>query len=762
MHVLTYAGSSRARSALVGGLFAALSLLAGPALSEAVAPPAAVASKLLGGNLSKLWADPASRSPVIVQFKSPEVAAAGTFGSPAEADAARTRAVHAAQDAILGAAFGTSVLSGPAGADLAIKRMDFSPMFGISVTAAELEALASNPQVVRIQDDERSRPQLDDAVPLIGMPNAYAQGATGTGQVVAVLDSGTRITHEFVNNLVISAACFSTTATSTTPGNAFTAESYCPGGAQSSTALDSANDCDPATIAGCGHGTHVSGIAAGNNGNRQAGEPANGVARDGRLITINVFSKFTDAASCGNAPPCILSFTSDQIKGLEHVFALRNTLDTFAIAAVNMSLGGGQESSACDADSRKPIIDLLKGAGIATLIAAGNDGFDGAVSRPGCISTAITVASSTKTDERSNFSNWSNLVDIVAPGSSILSSDVNAGSNTFYSTKSGTSMATPMAAGAFAAIRTARPGASVDQIESALKSTGLAITAAGVTKPRIRVDQALSATPGAVIVAAVTPVARVTVPNGTVTAFATILNVGQQTATSCSIASASGIGVNFSYSARNVTTGAPENPNVPVDIPAGGRRDFLMTFTPTFNIATTIPLEFTCTNTLPAPSIFGLNRFTIAATLTQQADLISIAATPTNDGIMNVPLGGTGFAALAAVNIGATASIRAEVTPNPITVVGQTLPATITMCQTNPATGACITPLSSIINFTSTANSTVTFSAFVTSDGTAIPFDPANTRLFVNFTQDGLPAGSASVAVRTTAAPSPGLTASAD
>lgn len=111
------------------------------------------------------------------------------------------------------------------------------------------------------------------------------------------------------------------------------------GAPKSSTDIASANDCY-ASIGGCGHGTHVSGIAAGHNTNRQAGEPASCVARSGGLITINVFSKFTNASSCNGAPPCILSFNTDQIKGLERVYALRNA---FNIAAINTSLGGGQK-----------------------------------------------------------------------------------------------------------------------------------------------------------------------------------------------------------------------------------------------------------------------------------------------------------------------------------------------------------------------------------------------------------------------------------
>jgi hypothetical protein len=892
---MTISKNWRAPAILVGGLFAAMAAFSIPAWSASPAVPAAVATKLTDPPaLAKLWSTPGSSARVIVEFAPPALAAPASFDSPAAADAAQTGAVHAIQDQIIGAVFGNGPLAGPAADTLVITRMDFSPMFAVNVTADELASLAANPQVVRIHEDRIAEPYLDEAVPLVGMGNAYAAGATGNGFAVAVLDSGGRRSHEFLSSKIVSAACYSTTV----PNQSF---SYCPGGASSSINIDSANDCEPAPIFGCGHGTHVAGISAGFNTNRQGGEPANGVSRNGSLISINVFSTFLQSA-CGQGAttPCIRTYNSDQIRGLERVFALRNTLN---IASVNMSLGGGQFFNACDSEPQKPIIDQLRAANIATVIAAGNNGFNSSVGSPGCISSAITVASSTKQDVRSSFSNWGDLIDVVAPGSQIFSSYVSGGSNTFYDSLSGTSMASPMVAGAWAALRSARPNATVSQIEAALESTGLPISSAGFTKPRIRVDQALAAlggggpvgpvnnnfasrtaisispatvtgnnigatkeagepnhanfagattsvwwrftptasgpinittagsnfdtvlavytgssvagltlvaanddanppsirtsavafngtagvqyqiavagfdsatgnitlnlsgTPGggtASIVSAVTPVARATAVNGTVTAFATILNTGNATATSCSIAMPGGFPAVFSFSARNVTTGAPENPGVPVNIAAGQGRNFVISFRPTATMSASIPLVFDCANTAPAASVAGLNTFLLTGTASAPADLVSIAVTATNDGIMNVPLGGTGFASLAAVNIGANASLQARLSPNPIGVSGRTLAATLSMCQTNPNTGACITGQASILNFTSNNGQTVTFSAFVASNGQPIAFDPATKRLFVHFFQGNNPVGSASVAVRTTANDPSVTTASAD
>ncbi|MEX0406943.1 S8 family serine peptidase [Aquibium sp. LZ166] len=436
---------------------------------------------------------------VIVEFGTPTVASAESASAEA-LDEAQTLAVHQKQDEILGRVFSTQGgLSGAlASDDLGIKRMDFSPMFAATVDQETLEKLAADPAVVRIHEDALAKPDLLQSLPLIGMPNAYAAGATGNGWYVAVLDTGARRTHEFLISSVASAACYSTT------NSTYPSFSYCPGGVSASTDINSAMDCDEATIAGCGHGTHTSGTAAGFNTSQSSGEPTNGVARNGKLITINVFSRFTTTANCGSnikSNGCVLSFSSDQIKGLERVYALRNT---YNIGAASMSLGGGQHFSACDTNALKPIIDQLRAAGIATVIAAGNDGFNTSVGAPGCISSAITVASSTKSDVRSSFSNWGTLIDVVAPGSAILAPYLNGASNSFYASLNGTSMATPHVAGAFAALKSAKPAATVSQIETALETTGVAISSSGTTKPRIKVDSALTALGGSTAKAVMT------------------------------------------------------------------------------------------------------------------------------------------------------------------------------------------------------------------------------------------------------------------
>jgi subtilisin family serine protease len=262
--------------------------------------------------------------------------------------------------------------------------------------------------------------------------------------VVAILDTGVDKTHPFLSGKVISEACYSS--------NNEYSSSLCPGGYESSTAVGSGVDCATSTD-GCGHGTHVAGIAAGR------GTDFAGVASDADIIAIQVFSKFSgsDCTDAGYDSPCVFTWVSDQIRGLERIYEIRNS---YNIASINMSLGGGEYTSPCDDEDAKPIIDSLKAAGTATVIASGNAGYVDALSSPACISSAVSVGASTKTDTVSNFSNSAYFLDVLAPGSDIYSSTKGGG----FESWNGTSMAAPHVAGAWAVLKQATPDAGVEDI----------------------------------------------------------------------------------------------------------------------------------------------------------------------------------------------------------------------------------------------------------------------------------------------------------
>ncbi|NCA69873.1 MAG: hypothetical protein EOM91_07155, partial [Sphingobacteriia bacterium] len=360
----------------------------------------------------------------------------------------------------------------------AVKRFAITPALAMHVDVADLDALLDDPLVSEVVEDGLEFPALSESVPLIGASsNGDFAGRTGLGQVVAILDSGVTKSHSFLTGKVVSEACYSSTVASSNT------TSLCPGGASQSTATDSALDCDLA-IASCGHGTHIAGIAAG------SGSSFSGVAKDAKIIAMQVYSQANSLVDCyPRSTPCLVTFVSDQIKALERVYALRSS---FNIAAANLSLGTGSYSGYCDTDARKPIIDQLRGAGIATVVASGNSGATTATSAPACISSAVSVGSTTKLDAMAASSNSAWFLNLLAPGENIGSSSPP---NT-YAFRSGTSYSAPHVVGAWAVLKQAKPTGSVDELLNALVSTGKPITdnrsgAGGRVKPRIQLAQAV-------------------------------------------------------------------------------------------------------------------------------------------------------------------------------------------------------------------------------------------------------------------------------
>lgn len=381
-----------------------------------------------------------------------------------------------------------------------VKLFDIIPFIAMEVNGAELDALSRMPEVTLIEEDRLAKATLAQSVPLIGGVSGAFGGYTGSGQTVAILDTGVDKTHPALSGRVVSEACYSTNATYSD----VQVNSICPGGAAESTvsgaALPYSSGVCPAGE--CDHGTHVAGIAA----------SSEGVARGAQLIAVQVFSRIDDLTAdksvCGGVSTCVMSFTSDQLLGLERVNALRTT---YNISSVNMSLGGGRyyNQSTCDAanPSLKAIIDTLRSNGIATVISSGNSGYIDSTGSPGCISSAVSVGATwdasgytndcdgnnlglSSVDEIACYSNSASFLNLLAPGSLINSSIPSGG----YANYQGTSMAAPHVAGAWAVLKQKTPTASVDQVLAALNATGVPIIDPrnGITKPRIKLDSAVS------------------------------------------------------------------------------------------------------------------------------------------------------------------------------------------------------------------------------------------------------------------------------
>jgi len=401
------------------------------------------------------------------------------FRSHGETEAGRA-AISRMQDSVI------SELAAGGARPLGAHKYRYVPYMAMTVDAGTLRALAKSSRVVSIEEDI-PEPALGTEswnMVRIGADALHASAVTGRGTAIAVLDTGVDKNHPYLSGAVVSEACYS--SNDSDEG----IYSLCPLGITESVAADSAMPYASGACPQdrCDHGTHVAGIAAGRSGT--AGNPAPGAAPEADIIAVQVFSRLP-SAYCSGTGPCVGSFPSDQIKGLERVLDLK---DTYAIASVNMSLGAGKYSSAAKCDgankSRKAIIDTLRDAGIATVVATGNEGYCGYMGAPGCISSAISVGATDGDDGVADYSNGASFMSLLAPGSSVTSSVPGGG----YAQWDGTSMAAPHVAGAWALMKEKYPSVGVDDILNAFKATGAAVADSGkcaeTTGKRINVNDA--------------------------------------------------------------------------------------------------------------------------------------------------------------------------------------------------------------------------------------------------------------------------------
>ena len=158
------------------------------------------------------------------------------------------------------------------------------------------------------------------------------------------------------------------------------------------------------------------------------------------------------------------------------------------------------------------------------------------------------------------------------------------------------------------------------------------------------------------VVAAVLPSSRSVQVNTPAAAFATVINTGQAMATGCSIAPFTSLPASFVYQttdpATNQVTGLP---NTPANIAPGAAQSFVFAIVPTSYITPIdVQFSFDCTDTDPAPISVGLNTLLLSASNTSVPDIVALAVTLSNDGIVNIPgPNGAEAFAVATVNVGA-------------------------------------------------------------------------------------------------------------
>ena len=253
--------------------------------------------------------------------------------------------------------------------------------------------------------------------------------------------------------------------------------------------------------------------------------------------------------------------------------------------------------------------------------------------------------------------------------------------------------------------------------------------------------------PQSALAAAILPISRSVLTGNTATYLSTVLNTGGTALSNCQFAlpSSAPAGLSLAYQATSAGGQLAGQANQPVSIAANQGQGFLLSFSSSAAVAAIQqPLAITCGGTAPAPEIVGLDIPGIAFLTTPAPDVVVLSATTSNDGIVSTPVGTAAAFAAATYNVGAAGSLTATVDTE-----GLALPVTLTLCQSNPSTGACLATPAASVAVTFASGATPTFSVFVTPSG-AIPFSPANYRIFLRFKDtDGVSHGSTSVAVRT-------------
>lgn len=162
-----------------------------------------------------------------------------------------------------------------------------------------------------------------------------------------------------------------------------------------------ANYADSSNTDGNGHGTHVAGTIGGST---------YGVSKQVTLYAVKVL----DASGSGT--------NSGVISGINYVATDAPKRSCSSVA--NMSLGGSKSTAVNSAAA------ALVRAGVFLAVAAGNSGANAANYSPASETTACTVGATTSSDALASYSNYGSVVDILAPGSSIVSSYIGSTSAT--------------------------------------------------------------------------------------------------------------------------------------------------------------------------------------------------------------------------------------------------------------------------------------------------------------------------------------------
>ncbi|OLF14386.1 hypothetical protein BLA60_04480 [Actinophytocola xinjiangensis] len=277
--------------------------------------------------------------------------------------------------------------------------------------------------------DELAEIELDTSVPMIGAPEAWSLGFDGSGQTVAVLDTGVDADHPDLAGQIVGTLNFT--------GDAGMADEH-------------------------GHGTHVASTIAGT-----------GAGSDGKFTGVAPGADLLIGKICDSSGSCP---TSGTIAAMEWAAPLADV--------ISMSIGTnvGDDGTAPTARA----VDELSAQNPNTLfvVAAGNNGAKaGSIAAPGSADAALTVGAVDKNGKLASFSSrgprlgdFAIKPDVTAPGVGIVAARAGGTSmgtpvDDLYTSANGTSMATPHVAGAAAIAFQHDPGLTASQVKAELIAT---------------------------------------------------------------------------------------------------------------------------------------------------------------------------------------------------------------------------------------------------------------------------------------------------
>lgn len=327
------------------------------------------------------------------------------------------------------------------------QRLDFIGSFSTTVNLHNLKSLTDHEAVAMIWLDREVKAVLDIAAPAVNAARAWRSGYYGEGIGIAVLDTGVYPHHDLV-----------------TPKNRIVAfKDFVNGRA--------------AAYDDNGHGTHCAGDAAG-NGLRSKGKYC-GAATKASIIGVKVLN-----ANGAGTMSAILA-------GIQWCISNKSK---YGIRIISMSLGS-RASVPYTIDPLCRAVEKAWQAGIIVCVAAGNEG-PGAktINSPGNDRLVITVGAaddkktvSVSDDIIAPFSSRGptldgltkpdvicpgvNIASLRSPGSTLDRAHRSQRVGSYYISMSGTSMATPICAGAVAQLLSKKPALKPNDVKNILVST---------------------------------------------------------------------------------------------------------------------------------------------------------------------------------------------------------------------------------------------------------------------------------------------------